>query len=439
MKRRHFLQFAASTLTAIGLSQSRFLQQSQRYGKVLAQNTPRKLALLVGINEYSTSDRFFDLYGCVNDVALQKNLLISRFGFNAADIVTLTDAQASRDNIIETFQEHLIKQAQTGDVVVFHFSGHGAQVLDPSPIDPNYPYNSTFVPADDRATESGTVQDIMGQTLFLLLYALGQKTENVTTILDSCHAGGGTRGEMRVRAARPGKQASIAEFALQEQLLSQIGWTPAQFQQRREEGIAAGIAIASAQKDQLAADYRFEDFYAGAFSFLLTQYLWQETDEVNNAISTLQERILPLNRQQTPIYETAPQTQANPTLYFTPPLQDAAQAVILDVNQNEATVWLGGINPHQLEAFSKGALLTPVTHTRGETPQLQLIERNGLTAKVALPTPLPPGTLLQETARTIPSDWRLGIGLDTSLGSDTPTAQRRLQALQRIDAIPAQS
>ena len=439
MKRRHFLQFAGSALTAIGLSQSRFLQQSQGYGRVLAQNTPRKLALLIGINEYPESDRFFDLYGCVNDVALQKNLLISRFGFNPADIVTLTDAQASRDNIIETFQEHLIKQAQAGDVVVFHFSGHGAQVPDPSPLDPNYPYNSTFVPADDRPTESGTVQDIMGQTLFLLLYALGQKTENVTSVLDSCHAGGGTRGEMRVRAARPGKQASDREFALQERLLSQIGWTPAQFQQRREEGIAAGIAIASARKDQLAADYRFADFYAGAFSFLLTQYLWQETEKVSGAIATLQQRILPFNRQQTPIYETAPQTPDNPPLYFTSPLRNAAQAVILDVHQNQATVWLGGINPNQLEVFSEGTLLSPITNDRGETPQLQLIERNGLTAQVALPTNLPPGTLLRETARTIPSDWRLGIGLDSALGSDTATIQRRLQALERIDAIPAQS
>lgn len=439
MKRRHFLQFASSALATIGLSQSRFLQQSQGYGRVLAQNTPRKLALLVGINEYPDSNRFFNLDGCVNDVALQKNLLISRFGFKPTDIVTLTDARASRDNIIEAFQEHLLAQAKAGDVVVFHFSGHGSQVLDSSPIDPNYPYNSTFVPADDRPTESGAVQDIMGQTLFLLLYALGQKTENVTTVLDSCHAGGGIRGEIRVRAAQPGKKASDAEFALQERLLSQIGWTPAQFQQRREEGIAAGIAIASARRDQLAADYRFEDFYAGAFSFLLTQYLWQEAPEIDSAIAILQQRIKSFNQKQTPIYEIAPKAEASETIYFTSPIQNAAQAVILNVTQNEAIVWLGGINPNQLEAFNEGAILSPITNTRGETLQLQLIERNGLTAKVALPTPLPPGTLLQEAARTIPSDWRLGIGLDASLGADTATAQSHLEALERIDGIAAQN
>ncbi|MEC4805404.1 MAG: caspase family protein [Jaaginema sp. PMC 1079.18] len=441
MKRRHFVQFAGSTLATIGLSQTRFLQQSQQYGRVLAQNTPRKLALLVGINEYPRSDRFFPLYGCANDVELQKNLLIARFGFNPADIVTLTDTQASRDNIIETFQEHLIKQAQTGDVVVFHFSGHGSEVIDPSPLDPNYPYNSTFVPADDRATETGVVRDIMGQTLFLLLYALGQKTENVTSVLDSCHSGGGIRGEVRVRSAQAGKRASDAEFALQEQLLSQIGWTPAQFQERREEGIAAGVAIASAQRSQLAADYRFEDFYAGAFSFLLTQYLWQETGEVSEAISLLQERIEPLNNKQTPLYETAPQAPDSNTVYFTNPIKSAAQAVILNVSQNEATVWLGGIDPNNLEAFSPGALLSPVNNTNNTrgSQQLQLLERNGLTAKVALPSNLPPGTLLQETARVIPPDWRLGIGIDPTLDSETATIQEGLQALERIDAIPAQN
>jgi hypothetical protein len=50
--RRHFLQFAGSTLATLGLSQLNIQQQADRYGKVLAQSTPRKLALLVGINQY---------------------------------------------------------------------------------------------------------------------------------------------------------------------------------------------------------------------------------------------------------------------------------------------------------------------------------------------------------------------------------------------------
>ena len=50
IKRRQFLQFAGSTLTTWGLCQLDIQRQGDRYGKVLAQSTPRKLALLIGIN-----------------------------------------------------------------------------------------------------------------------------------------------------------------------------------------------------------------------------------------------------------------------------------------------------------------------------------------------------------------------------------------------------
>jgi len=124
MKRRQFIQFATSALATIGLNHLDLQRQSLRYGKVLAQSTPRKLALLVGINKYPTnSDRFTSLSGCVNDVRLQEQLLINRFGFQPEDIKTVTDTEATRDRILTAFETHLIQQAKPGDVVVFHFSG----------------------------------------------------------------------------------------------------------------------------------------------------------------------------------------------------------------------------------------------------------------------------------------------------------------------------
>ena len=52
IKRRHFLQLTGSTLATLGWSYGKLRNTSNRYGKVLAQNTPRKLALLIGINQY---------------------------------------------------------------------------------------------------------------------------------------------------------------------------------------------------------------------------------------------------------------------------------------------------------------------------------------------------------------------------------------------------
>src|ERR671932_1862455 len=189
IKRRQFLQIAAYTLATIGLSQLDFLQQSHRYAQVLAQSTPRKLALLVGINDYPGTNGFGALQGCLTDVELQRQLLIYRFGFNPNDIKILTNKEATRESILTAFDEHLIKQAKSGDVVVFHFSGHGSRVADPDGISPDG-LNSTFVPANDSPlAQQDVVNDIMGRTLFLLMSALKQKTENVTVVLDSCHSG----------------------------------------------------------------------------------------------------------------------------------------------------------------------------------------------------------------------------------------------------------
>jgi hypothetical protein len=172
LKRRHFLQAAGSTLATMGLSQLDFLQQADRYGKVLAQNTPGKLALLVGINAYKS----LPLLGCVTDTELQYELLRHRYGFKQEDILVLTDDRATRQNILTAFEEHLIKQAKPNDVVVFHFSGHGWMVRDPDP-NPGFVFNGqgvngTLIPYDWDAGEPETVRNIMGHTLFLLMSAL---------------------------------------------------------------------------------------------------------------------------------------------------------------------------------------------------------------------------------------------------------------------------
>ncbi|MBE9117766.1 caspase family protein [Lusitaniella coriacea LEGE 07157] len=441
VKRRQFLQFAGSALATIGLSQLELQRQGLRYRQVLAQNPSRKLALLVGINRYPESNRFGRLRGCVQDVELQKNLLIHRFGFNKNDIKTLTDAQASRKGILDAFEQHLIAQAQPGDVVVFHFSGHGSFVTDPSPIDPGNPFNSTFVPADDASPAGGVVKDIMGQTLFLLLYALRQKTENVTVVLDSCHSGGGTRGEILVRAGEPGRSASPEEFEYQEQWLTRLNLTKEQFQAERRKGAAAGVAIASAKSDQQAADYRFGDFNAGAFTYLLTQYLWQETSNVESAIASIKNRIRPLS-VQIPQYDVQPgSNNKNKPIYFQDQPTSPAEAVVLNVQGNEATIWMGGIEQNSLDAFGEGAILTPVIGTRGANPtQFELTSRQGLIATATIKQgSAQQGQLLQEFARAIPTDWKLGIGLDPSLGSDATTAARELQQLNRTEAIASQS
>lgn len=438
IKRRQFLQFASSTLATLGLSQLDIEERSHRYAQVLAQSTPRKLALLVGINAYADQP----LQGCVTDVNLQQQLLISRFGFNPKDILIITDQKATRQGILTAFEEHLIKQAKPGDVVVFHFSGHGSRVKDPDRDRPDG-LNSTFVPVDyAQTTENGRVQDIMGHTLFLLMSAI--QTENLTVVLDSCHSGGGTRGNLRVRSRTSGEdlQPVLSEIEYQRQWLSKLNLSPQDFIEKRRTGIAKGVVIASAQRNQLAADAPFSDFFAGAFTYVMTQYLWQQTkgESLSSMIPNVARTTTLLSSQgQIPLFEVKPNSNNDgKPVYFTEKQTPPAEAAIIKVEGNQAQVWLGGLNPQSLTAFQQGAVLAIVDPQGRYQGKVQLESRNGLIGQGKLIGTAQPGTLLQENLRGIPTNVSLHIGLDSSLANDTTTAKQALQTNQRIKALPLQ-
>jgi hypothetical protein len=450
MKRRHFLQFSSSLFASLGLSQLDLTQQAHRYAQVLAQSTPRKLALLVGINDYPTA--LGGLQGCLTDVEMQRELLVHRFGFNPNDIKILTNVQATREGILTTFEEHLIKQAKSGDVVVFHYSGHGSRVRDPDPIG-NDPFNSTMVPSDrppESVTSSATpVPDIMGHTLFLLMSAL--PTENLTVVLDCCYSGGGKRGNLIARAARQSSDvtldASPEELEYQKQWISKLYDSTQKFLEMRQKGVAKGVVIASAGRDQLATDAPFEGFHAGAFTYLLTRYLWQEPG--NRSFKTVFEN-LALRTQdvaksygmyQIPEFEEKPGTNNNSQpLYFLEKTRPAAEAVIRKVTGNQVEFWLGGIASQSLKAFEKGAIFTIIDDEGREQGQIQQESRvelvgYGKVIESAQSGIVKEGTLLREQVRGIPTNLTLRVGVDETLGAEKAKAQAALQGQKRIEPV----
>ncbi len=450
MKRRHFLQFSSSLFASLGLSQLDLMHQANRYAQVLAQTTPRKLALLVGINEYQAG--IGSLQGCLTDVEMQRELLIHRFGFNPNDILVVTNAQATRQGILTAFNEHLIKQTKPGDVVVFHYSGHGSRVRDPNPIGKD-PFNSTMVPVDrppDSVSGSAkSVPDIMGQTLFLLMSAL--PTENLTTVLDSCYSGGGKRGNVIVRAARLASNvnldASPEEFEYQKQLLSKLNLSSEKFLELRRQGVAKGVVIASARRDQQATDAPFDGFSAGAFTYLMTRYLWQESS--NHSFDTVFVNLARRTKDvaqssniiQDPEFEVKPgSNNGSKPLYFLEKTRTAAEAVIRKVTGNQVEFWLGGVASQSLKAFEAGAIFSIIDDRGQELGQIQQESRVGLVGygkvlETAQPGIVKEGTLLRERVRGVPSDLTLRIGVDDTLGAEKAQAQAALKSQNRIEPV----
>jgi len=109
----------------------------------------------------------------------------------------LTDARATKAAIINGFK-WLIKGAKKGDVLVFHYSGHGSQVADVSG-DELDGKDETICPHDFATAGMIKDDDFRG-----LLSGLPAGV-NLDIILDSCHSGTGTR-ELAVLAAAPEEQ-----------------------------------------------------------------------------------------------------------------------------------------------------------------------------------------------------------------------------------------
>ena len=226
-------------------------------------NTPTKLALLVGINKYKYSDKISSLAGSINDVEDMHRLLVGKFEFPPENIVVLTDSQATHAAIISAIQTHLIAKAQPGDIVVFHYSGHGSTMKDVtgkmiSGMD------ETIVPYDSR-DPMGKIFDISGAELHPLLVQLAKKTKNLTFVLDSCHSGTLVRGA-RVRSVAADTRTPPALPAYSVAATREVGAA-------NDEASPKFASIAAATSRESAFEHFADGQDHGALTYFLTRQL----------------------------------------------------------------------------------------------------------------------------------------------------------------------
>ena len=78
-------------------------------------------ALVVGINNYQHAS---PLGYAIHDAEETSQLLIDEFGFDERNIILLTDANATRVRIIDSFLSY-VDETEVDDRIVFFFAGHG--------------------------------------------------------------------------------------------------------------------------------------------------------------------------------------------------------------------------------------------------------------------------------------------------------------------------
>lgn len=444
MKRREFLQRTGWALAALGITEQGLALLTDRYYRALAQPSTRKLALLVGINQYGTG---YALNGCLTDVELQRQLLIHRFGFQPADILTLTDSQATRKNIEDAFTSHLSQRAGAGDVAVFHFSGYGRALNKAFSSDAAGAPQNTLVPADGGlAPDAPTVNDLPEETLLLLLHSL--RAERVLAVLDTSYSYPGTnlQGSLRIRSLPSPPAALLApeELAFQEQLRRQI--------LKLRGGEMPGVILTAARPNQQAAEMQWNGFSCGLFTYALTQSLWWATP-ATPLLFTLQRAACSI--EQMAGFEQQPQLQVEggkqkaeliPVSSLIFEASDVgADGAVTSVGEDGKTaqLWLGGLPARVLDCYGMNSLLSavPDAGTAGASALspsetnpslLQIRSRTGLAAQAqflgagSATKPLKVGQLLQEAVRVLPRNTGLTVALDTSL-----------ERIERVDATSA--
>lgn len=434
--RRNFLQQAGLTLFAWSLSGESlfsppFLRKRhlKQYAQVLASNSSRKLALLVGINQYGGNG----LKGCRTDVEQQEELLRYRFGFQASDIVTLTDRAATRDKIVSAFREHLIAQAQPGDIVVFHFSGYGAKAKLPtsqSPGDNDRTINC-LVPSEGASGNRWfpNRQLLLEPTLAALARSL--LTDQVTLVLDTSYLpiGQPLQGNFRVRSLNQTVNLTREDLEFAATLKAELKQTDLSAASLIEQApILPGVVMTATGPQQIATETDWGGFQAGVFTHTLTHSLWEAISASNIQISLTRsaqniERLL--GPQQQPRLFGKDQGETLVPYYAFSDLF-GAEAVVTGKDEL-LHLRLAGIPPAVLKDYGVHSIFS--LPSRQDPPvKVKLTSHEGLNARARL---LAGGTVeigqgLQEEIRVIPRNPGLIIALEANLGR-----------IERVDATSA--
>lgn len=143
-----------------------------------------KKACLVGINYRGTRS---ELCGCINDVNNMQKVLVDQYGFNVDDILMINEDQdksnwPTKQRILEGM-DWLYEGAKPGDLLVFHYSGHGSQ----------YQGDKKTMPADvicplDCISGPWPSTVILDTEIHEKLYAPLPKGCKAVCLFDCCHS-----------------------------------------------------------------------------------------------------------------------------------------------------------------------------------------------------------------------------------------------------------
>ncbi|KAF8119611.1 hypothetical protein EV363DRAFT_1496328 [Boletus edulis] len=173
--------------------------------------SPRIFALIIAIDKYK-SQSYDDLTGCKNDGAQFIQFLTDVLSVPLSHIVYLVDEQATRQEILDQFDQFLVKNKDINwdDPIIFFFAGYGSQLRAPvgwltecGKIETLCTHDSWTI-GDDGKEQWGISDRAIDALLRVLAF---EKGNNITVVFDCCYPNDFTPSEerpnLRVRSIAP--------------------------------------------------------------------------------------------------------------------------------------------------------------------------------------------------------------------------------------------
>lgn len=232
-----------------------------------------KKALIVGINYTGTGN---DLRGCINDANNVEFMLKNYFGFT--EIKKLLEREATTNNI-KAGISWLVEDVNPGDILYFHFSGHGSQIRDTND-DEDDGFDEILCPIDLNWRDKVITDDYMRSVFDRIPCGV-----NLTVVFDCCHSGGAldhlnqyqptTRDlvtEILVKSIEPvPRYLPPPPEVLQECNLTDIKPSSRQIQSRNVD--QSVLLITGCRSDQTSADAYINGMYQGAATYAMISAL----------------------------------------------------------------------------------------------------------------------------------------------------------------------
>ena len=225
-----------------------------------------KYALCIGINDYPGTES--DLAGCVND-ADDWSAELARRGFCVTGLI---DRQATGKAMRSAIRK-IVSGADTGDLIVVQYSGHGSFIPDEDGDEPDGT-DECLCPYDVRSRGPITDDELFD------LYSARKTGVKLVMISDSCNSGTVSRfAPITTPPAAPGVKARHTTVRFLPPAAFLTKRETARFGIRRAvrrsspPGRNASLLLAGCQETEYSYDAYFQGRPNGAFTFVALQTL----------------------------------------------------------------------------------------------------------------------------------------------------------------------